>query len=178
MLLRNVHTMGSDIQKDIRILNGKIQRITEYDFKDTNEPSINLDGALIFPGLINSHDHLDFNCFPALGHRVYSNYREWGNDIQRRDKLVIEQVLNIPENLRTRWGIYKNLLNGVTTVVNHGKHLEVDEDLIQIFQEAHSIIPLASKKTGNGRSTVRKKQNGHLFCIMARDRRYRIGRDR
>src|SRR6478736_963133 len=117
MLLSNVHTMGDDIRKDIRILNDKIQCISEHRSLDVDEPSINFQGALVFPGLINSHDHLDFNCFPALGHRVYSNYREWGNDIQLRDKPVIEQVLNIPEILRTQWGIYKNLINGVTTVV-------------------------------------------------------------
>ena len=146
MLLRNVHTMGDDISKDIRILNGKIQSISEHSRRETDEPSIDFDGALVFPGLINSHDHLDFNCFPALGHRVYSNYREWGNEIQHRDKLLIDRVLRIPEKLRTQWGIYKNLINGVTTVINHGKTLEVDEDLIQVFQESHSYHSVGFEK--------------------------------
>jgi cytosine/adenosine deaminase-related metal-dependent hydrolase len=138
--------MGDDIRKDIRISNGKIQRISEHSVMNTDEPAINLEGSLVFPGLINSHDHLDFNCFPALGHRVYPNYREWGHDIQHNDKSIIEKVLNIPEKLRTQWGIYKNLMNGVTTVVNHGKRLEIEQDLIQVFQESHSYHSVGFEK--------------------------------
>ena len=146
MLLLNVHTIGEDIRKDIRILNGNIKCIAEHGSLKTEGLSINLNGALVFPGLINSHDHLDFNCFPALGHSAYSNYREWGNDIQHRDKPIIEKVLSIPEKLRTQWGIYKNLLNGITTVVNHGKPLDVNGSPIQIFQEAHSYHSVGFEK--------------------------------
>jgi cytosine/adenosine deaminase-related metal-dependent hydrolase len=100
---------------------------------------ISFDGALVFPGLINSHDHLDFNLFPLLGNRVYTNYRQWGPDIQSNQSSVIRDVLKVPRNLRIAWGIYKNLLNGFTTVINHGDELPVDDPLIDVFQQCHCL---------------------------------------
>jgi cytosine/adenosine deaminase-related metal-dependent hydrolase len=102
-------------------------------------PDIHFTDALVIPGLINSHDHLDFNCFNPLGHRKYENYREWGRFIHRHFKQEIRQVLQIPEKLRTRWGIYKNLLAGVTTVVNHGQRLKIDQPLITVYQESQNL---------------------------------------
>jgi hypothetical protein len=48
-------------------------------------------------------------------------------------------VLQIPEKLRLQWGIYKNLLCGVTTVVNHGKKINVSNELITVFRDCQSI---------------------------------------
>jgi cytosine/adenosine deaminase-related metal-dependent hydrolase len=95
--------------------------------------------AIAFPGLINSHDHLDFNLFPRLGTSTYNNYTEWGSFIHKEYKKEIADVLKIPEALRTSWGIYKNLLCGITTVVNHGKKLEVLNPLITVIQQTHDI---------------------------------------
>jgi len=95
--------------------------------------------AIAFPGLINSHDHLDFNLFPQLGNRIYNNYREWGRDIHNANKAEISGVLRIPAPLRTQWGIYKNLLNGITTVVNHGKPLAIRDPLITVYQRSRSL---------------------------------------
>lgn len=100
---------------------------------------LDLDGALAFPGLINSHDHLDFNLFPRLGNRIYNNYTEWGPDIHTNNKNVIQPIVNIPQNLRTQWGMYKNLLNGFTTVVNHGEHLDIANPLINVFQDCYCL---------------------------------------
>ncbi len=81
-------------------------------------------GAFAFPGLVNAHDHLEFDLFPPLGGAgLYADYLDWGHDIQRRHRDVIREVLRIPRDLRYRWGIYKNLLAGVTTVVHHGSPL-------------------------------------------------------
>lgn len=98
--------------------------------------------AIVFPGLINSHDHLDFNLFPQLGNRIYENYVEWGNDIHLHDKEEIEKVLRIPKALRVQWGLYKNLLNGITTVVNHGEWVDVENNAVNIIQDCqvlHSV---------------------------------------
>src|ERR1044071_3735591 len=79
-----------------------------------NDLVLNCEGAWAFPGLINSHDHLDFNLFPQLGNKVYSNYADWANDIQKNNGEEIESVLKIPLSLRVQWGVYKNLLSGIT----------------------------------------------------------------
>jgi len=102
-------------------------------------PGLSFEGALVFPGLINSHDHLDFNLFPALANRIYTNYRDWGEDIHTVNKPAINAVLRIPQHLRVLWGTYKNLLNGFTTVVNHGDRLTVPAGLITVFQDCHCL---------------------------------------
>jgi cytosine/adenosine deaminase-related metal-dependent hydrolase len=108
--------------------------------------SILFEQAIAFPGLINSHDHLDFNLFPQFGNRIYNNYVEWGLYINERHKDEIDMVLKIPRSLRVKWGLYKNLLNGITTVINHGELLPVNEDLINIYQRCYSIHSLRFEK--------------------------------
>jgi cytosine/adenosine deaminase-related metal-dependent hydrolase len=102
--------------------------------------TLRLEGALAFPGLINSHDHLDFNLFPPLGNRVYDNYMQWGRDIHQNNKATIQAVQRIPQALRAQWGIYKNLCGGVTTVVNHGPRLKLGQQLpITVFQRCRNL---------------------------------------
>ncbi len=112
---------------------------------------LDLTNCLAFPGLINSHDHLEFNLFPKLGNRIYNNYVEWGNDIHRQNKTIIDKVLSVPENLRVQWGMYKNLLNGVTTVVQHGKSLTINDPLITIYQNCRSLHSVRQEKYWKGK---------------------------
>ncbi|HVY74966.1 MAG TPA: amidohydrolase family protein [Puia sp.] len=141
MWLRQVNLIGTSGYRDIRIDGHRIAAVAPFDPDPgpESEPGIQLNGALVFPGLINSHDHLDFNLFPRLGNGIYRNYTAWGNDIHLRNKQTIEEVLKVPLALRTAWGIYKNLLNGVTTVVNHGERLTVPSNTITVFQDARSL---------------------------------------
>jgi len=149
MRLNNLRFLNEDGLHDLWILNGKIAAIRPSG-SGTAEPSLDLNGALAFPGLINSHDHLDFNLFPPLANRVYNSYTEWGPDIQTNNRASIDPILSIPQKLRTQWGIYKNLLNGFTTVVNHGEHLDtgastIDGDPntsdapINVFQDCYCL---------------------------------------
>ncbi|MDB5087859.1 MAG: hypothetical protein JWR09_1853, partial [Mucilaginibacter sp.] len=102
--------------------------------------------AIIFPGLINSHDHLDFNLFPQLGDRKYHNYTEWGKHIHKVYKDEIAAVLKIPVLLRSEWGVYKNLLCGVTTVVNHGEKSGLKNELITVFEESQCLHSVQFEK--------------------------------
>ncbi|MFD2873038.1 hypothetical protein ACFS5N_11200 [Mucilaginibacter ximonensis] len=106
---------------------------------------LDMGGALAFRGLVNSHDHLDFNLFPQLGDRIYNNYTEWGNYIHANYKAEIAAVLKVPLHLRTSWGIFKNLLCGVTTVINHGEHLALNNPPITVLQ-GHSIHSVQFEK--------------------------------
>ncbi|MBS1935555.1 MAG: amidohydrolase family protein, partial [Bacteroidetes bacterium] len=136
MLLKRVNIPGRKGLNDIYINNAIIRAIfPSGSKKEEGRFSILFEDAIAFPGLINSHDHLDFNLFPRTANKIYPNYREWGKDIHEQNKNEIEAVLKIPKGLRTEWGMYKNLLNGFTTVVNHGERLKIKNNFITVFQE-------------------------------------------
>ncbi|MCW3087103.1 MAG: amidohydrolase family protein, partial [Sediminibacterium sp.] len=129
-----------------------------------NEQSIHFKDAIAFPGLINSHDHLDFNLFPALGNRIYANYMEWGEDIHARNAGTIAQVLQVPLALRVQWGMYKNLLNGFTTVINHGEPLEINDPLLTVCQHAVSLHSVGFEK--NWRWKLNKSRHGNKLVAI------------
>lgn len=146
MLFKNIHFPGQDILRDILTHQDKIVGVGQGLPAAKNEPIVEFSNAIAFPGLINSHDHLEFNLFPRLGHRIYSNYAEWGEDIHIKHEPLIRAINNIPLDLRARWGEYKNLLNGVTTVVNHGKKLPVGDNLIGVVQTVQSLHSLRGER--------------------------------
>jgi len=113
--------------------------ISQKALSNTDDLQINFTNAIVFPGLINSHDHLDFNLFPQLGDKIYNNYSEWGAYIHKEYENEIAAVLKVPQALRSQWGMYKNLLCGVTTVVNHGSGSDIANKLITIFEEKHDL---------------------------------------
>lgn len=80
---------------------------------------IDLGDYLIFPGLVNAHDHLDFGLFPRLGSPPYGNATEWAMDIQTRQTETISLYKQIPKEARLWWGGIRNLLCGATTVCHH-----------------------------------------------------------
>jgi len=82
----------------------------------------NLDGALVLPGLVNAHDHLELNNFPKLKFRSgYANAREWSMEMTPRleSDPVIVAARSVPLADRLFLGGLKNLLAGTTTVVHH-----------------------------------------------------------
>lgn len=135
MLLRNLHIVEQEAAKDLHMAGGRSAPI-----------SLSFENAIALPGLINSHDHLDFDLFPQLGNRTYGSYTEWGSYIHQADKENIANVLRIPRELRIRWGIYKNLLAGVTSVIHHGSYLDTPQDLISISQTAESLHSISGEK--------------------------------
>jgi cytosine/adenosine deaminase-related metal-dependent hydrolase len=146
MILHNVRLADSVKVVDIEIVNDKIIDVNYPVINSGGEFQLYFDDCIVFPGLINSHDHLDFNLFPQLGNRIYNNYTEWGAYIHKEFKYEINAVLHVPQHLRTLWGMYKNLLCGVTTVVNHGEQLFVKSALINIFENTHDLHSAAFEK--------------------------------
>jgi len=98
MLINNVQIINNEQHSSqISIKGSKIKEVNLFNFrKDKNyeDLSFNFSNAIAFPGLINSHDHLEFNLFPKLGNRIYNDYIEWGNDINAQNKKQIESVKN------------------------------------------------------------------------------------
>jgi len=149
MRLCNLHIIETDGLQHIQVEKEKIKAITgdEKTLQSiSKELRIEFENAIAFPGLINSHDHLDFNLFPKLGNRIYNNYSEWGKDIHVQNKETIDAVLKIPLPLRTEWGLYKNLLNGITTVVNHGVKLKITDAFITVLQDNYSLHSIQFEK--------------------------------
>ncbi|HEY2726501.1 MAG TPA: amidohydrolase family protein [Parafilimonas sp.] len=137
--LQNVFDVKGNVIEEISIGEGKIKSINEHPSNNKKNFQFYFNNAIAFPGLINSHDHLDFDLFPRLGNKIYEDYIEWGRDIHEKNKETINNVLKVPKALRIQWGIYKNLLAGVTTVVHHGEYIQTKNDLLNIYQQSNVL---------------------------------------
>ena len=91
---------------------------------------IDLRGHLIFPGLINAHDHLQLNAIPPLAQEgPFGNSYAWIDEVesqlQSQDALVARHR---PSETRHWHGALKNLLAGVTTVAHHDPWCDTLDD--------------------------------------------------
>lgn len=127
-------------RRDVYIRGGRVSFLG-----DENGESLDLSGLLLLPGLINAHDHLEFNLFPKLGGGTYPNAKTWANDIYRPFDSPVKEHLSLSKPARLIWGGLKNLLSGVTTVAHHNP---IEEPLLRVdfpvnvvreFGWAHSL---------------------------------------
>ena len=132
----------------ISILDGKINSISAEPVNSSENSNIIIfKDALAFPGLFNAHDHLEFNLFPRLRSKIYRDYLEWGNDIQRLYSTEINAALNIPIELRMKFGMIKNLFNGITTVMQHGKISVIKSDqILNVFNSYNYLHSISLEK--------------------------------
>lgn len=127
MILRGLEIVGEEGPPRSVVVAG--ERIAPGGSEAGRGSAIDFDGAIAFPGLVNSHDHLEFDVYPRLGHRHYADYLEWGEDIHRRDAATIEKLEKVPRSVRVRWGALRNVLCGVTAVAHHGPSADARETL-------------------------------------------------
>jgi cytosine/adenosine deaminase-related metal-dependent hydrolase len=82
---------------------------------------VDLRDHLIFPGLINAHDHLHVNAVPPLPvHAPFANSYAWIAAFQAHfNTPEVIAALQVPKALRMRHGALKNLLAGTTCVAHH-----------------------------------------------------------
>ena len=87
------------------------QRAYEIDLRD----------HLIFPGLINAHDHLQLNAVPPLAtSSAFANSYAWIEAFQAHfEQPQVIAARQRPKSLRLRHGALKNLLAGTTCVAHH-----------------------------------------------------------
>ncbi len=85
----------------IAIVAGRVVEIFDHPGSSSRahagQPSIDLTGFLVLPGLINAHDHLQFALFPRLADPPYRNYIDWGTDIHDKYRDVIVKHRAVPK---------------------------------------------------------------------------------
>jgi cytosine/adenosine deaminase-related metal-dependent hydrolase len=118
----NAQVLGPDgvAASSLRIERGRVAALNVQ--PRPGDCVIDLDGAVVSPGLINAHDHLELNNFPRLKWRErYANASEWIADFQPRfdsdPALAGPRAILLDDRLLI--GALKNLLSGVTTVCHH-----------------------------------------------------------
>lgn len=122
MILANAHVAvnaNETAATTVEIRRGKIFFLSS---RPNAAPQLDLSGYLLLPGLINAHDHLEFNLFPRLGHGPYPNAAAWARDIYHPRRDPVQQHLRVPKAVRLFWGGLKNLISGVTTVAHHNPY--------------------------------------------------------
>ena len=115
-------------EESIRLAKGRVVEGTAAAHE--NDLVINLEGQLVFPGLLNAHDHLGLNAFPRPDSGgPYASAYAWIEALQPvLSSPPFQAVRRIDEAIRTRHGALKNLLSGVTTVAHHDPWLPVMGD--------------------------------------------------
>src|SRR5439155_21425982 len=107
---------------DIEIRAGRIAGLRRPGERIRSVPRVDVRGCVILPGLINAHDHLEFNLFPRLGRGPYPSATAWARDVYRPDEPPVRDHSRIPKAVRLYWGGLKNLVSGVTTVCHHNPY--------------------------------------------------------
>lgn len=131
------------VEADLEVQEGRIRAIAPR-VPGSSGIEVDLSGYLILPGLINAHDHLEFNLFPRLGQGPYPNATSWARDIYRPHAAPVREHLSVPRTTRLWWGGLKNLLSGVTTVCHHNPYDAVFDrgfpvEVVRRYGWAHSI---------------------------------------
>lgn len=118
------YSLGNDAS--LTIENGIIVKMGKPDSDADFEIVLN-DNDLVFPGLINGHDHLLGNYYPRVGSGPYMNWKPWDNDLKMAD--VYKERGNIANFDLYLLACYRNIISGVTTVSDHIPHT-VNQDYI------------------------------------------------
>lgn len=171
---------GSDVKADIRIQKNSIADLGKNLEPRKKEIVYDFEGHFIYPGFINSHDHLGRNLFPRLGNPPYQNYVDWANDIYKPDKTPLKEISRIAPQDLLYWGGVRNLIAGVTTVVHHdawNKTLSSNDFPIRVFKNyawAHSLefekkVQLAFEQRGSKKFIIHAAEGqDHLAAAEIR----------
>ena len=133
--------------RSLRVAGG---RVAELDGSPrAGDGVVDLDGAFVYPGLINAHDHLELNNFPRLKWRErHDNARDWIAGFTPRfttDPRLIEP-LKVPLDERLWQGGLKNLLSGATTVCHHNtldpalRRRDFPVQVVRNYGWSHSLL--------------------------------------
>ncbi|TGK92714.1 hydrolase [Leptospira brenneri] len=117
----SVYRNGKLEDLDLQVDGEKISNIDTNLSPKTNTFRVSLKGKKLYPGFINSHDHLLASYLPKVGgnekHKSWLSY----DNLYKSSGVFAERQQVDPEILYYL-GAYKNLFAGVTTVFDHIPH--------------------------------------------------------
>ncbi|TGK85184.1 hydrolase [Leptospira bourretii] len=117
----SVHRNGKLETNDLFVEGEKISKIDTNLSPNNDSITISLKGKKVYPGFINSHDHLLASYLPKVGgnekHKSWLSY----DNLYKSSGVFAERQQIDPEILYYL-GAYKNLFAGVTTVFDHIPH--------------------------------------------------------
>ena len=117
MIFKEIHIPQSPGVFDIEIKGSKIIGVTR---SDPSVKGVQFDKkVMVFPGLINMHDHLAMNFFTPFRSKRYRNYIEWSADLHEHNTERIQHSKKLSDTEKMLVGELKNLLCGFTSVCDH-----------------------------------------------------------
>ena len=111
--------LSDEAARSLRIEGDRIVALGEP--PQAGDRVVDLRGARVLPGLINAHDHLQWNHFPHIEYvPAYRHIGQWIADVNTRARADRSfWVSGASRDSRLAAGGFKNLLSGVTTVAHH-----------------------------------------------------------
>lgn len=103
----------------IDLPSGKIVKVGDYNFRADVSIVLTSDTVAI-PGIINAHDHLLGSYWPRVGEGPHISWKPWDDVLKSSE--VYKERSRIPNFYLYFLGAYKNLISGVTTVMDHIPH--------------------------------------------------------
>ncbi|NLM17229.1 MAG: amidohydrolase family protein [Candidatus Riflebacteria bacterium] len=146
-LLKNALVLNDDFsiaRRNLLIKDKYIEKISETPIENINiDIEVNLEGHVVFPALINSHDHLIDTGWKKMGVMPVNNWYEWDASLKDCKDFNLMQRLSSTDLYLC--GMYKNAVSGTVTVFDHFPH-EISNaftdhplvSLIRYYFAAHS----------------------------------------
>jgi len=126
-----------------------IAQVAKSSRKSADTMQVDVNGMLVFPGLINCHDHLLGTYVPRVGdRRPYLNWLEWDNDLKSSPAYAERQQIESSDLYLM--GGFRHLLCGITRVQDHIPHFvrelfakNMPIRIVSDFAMAHSVTSFA-----------------------------------